>query len=126
MTACQAGRPSLPVKKWLTNDPRLGKRHLEEHDLLSTAKVLDHTASAGEEGRADNPGAGREETTHDCADDPYFGQLPFDRNTSIGCFVIGNGNSRNIREDGQEAAHERVADKTLQTNTTRSTRIVSF
>jgi len=101
------GEDELPVGEGLAttgdeDEPVLSKGNLEEEDLLDGTEVLDNTTTLKEESATDDPGTGSEKNTEDDGDDPDLGKLPLDGTLLRVSVIVGNGDSGQIGEEGNE------------------------
>ena len=107
------GRPEGTVGTGDEDQPVLGKRDLEEEDLVADTEVLDDTTAdtltivertvlVREHGGEGDPGTDGQDDTEKDGHTPELGQVPLDGSLAEGRVVVGNGQGGNISENGDE------------------------
>ncbi|KAI6876686.1 plasma membrane H+-ATPase Pma1 [Hortaea werneckii] len=84
------------------DEPVLGKGDFEEKNVLDAAVSLDDTTVGQEEGTADDPGSKGKLNTKNDGDDPNLRQLPFDWALLRVSVVVGDSDSSQVSEKGDE------------------------
>ncbi|KXT13275.1 hypothetical protein AC579_2498 [Pseudocercospora musae] len=84
------------------DEPVLGQSNFEEENFLNVTPVLHDTARWQVEGTADDPGGEGKLNTENDGDDPDLWELPFDRALLRMSVVVGDGDSGQISEEGDE------------------------
>ena len=101
------GEDKLPRGEGLTttgdeDEPVLSEGDLEEENLLHVTPVLDDTTVGNVKRGVDDPGGKGKQHTEDSGDDPDLGKLPLDGTLLRMGVIVGNGDSGQIGEEGDE------------------------
>lgn len=97
-------RPEGTVGTSDENQPVLSERDLKEENLVDVTEVLDNTTvlATNEHGGKGNPGTDGQDNTEENRHSPELRKVPLDRSLRVRSVVIGNSQSSDISENGNE------------------------